>query len=42
VAGEDLSETIRRADEAMYRAKKMGRDRVEVQLAAPEREDQAA
>ncbi len=42
VAGEDLGETIRRADTAMYRAKKLGRDRVEVELAALEREDEAA
>ena len=32
VLGEDLSESIRRADEAMYRAKQNGRDRVEVQF----------
>ena len=35
VMGEDLSESIKRADEAMYRAKQKGRDRVEVQLAGP-------
>ena len=32
-AGEDLADSIRRADEAMYRAKRNGRDRVELQLA---------
>jgi diguanylate cyclase (GGDEF)-like protein len=42
VAGEDLSETIRRADEAMYRAKQNGRDRVEVRLAEDETEPEAA
>ena len=42
VAGEDLSACIRRADEAMYRAKTLGRDRVEVQLAAIESADLAA
>ena len=31
--GEDLDEGIQRADEAMYRAKQQGRDRVEVELA---------
>jgi hypothetical protein len=30
LAGEDLSEGIRRADEAMYLAKRKGRDRVEL------------
>ncbi len=32
--GEDLNEGIKRADEAMYRAKQEGRDRVEIELAA--------
>jgi len=32
-AGEELADSIRRADEAMYRAKRNGRDRVELQLA---------
>ncbi len=32
MAGEDLSEGIRRADEAMYQAKRNGRDRVEVHM----------
>jgi diguanylate cyclase (GGDEF)-like protein len=32
-AGEDLVESIRRADEAMYQAKQKGRDRVELHLA---------
>jgi len=30
--GEDLNDGIRRADEAMYRAKREGRDRVEIEL----------
>ncbi len=34
--GEDLGEGIQRADEAMYRAKQHGRDRVEVELDARE------
>ena len=34
--GEDLNEGIKRADEAMYRAKKQGRDRVEIELGADE------
>ena len=34
--GEDLNEGIRRADEAMYRAKQQGRDRVEIELEAHE------
>ena len=33
--GEDLNEGVRRADEAMYRAKQQGRDRVEVELDHP-------
>jgi diguanylate cyclase (GGDEF)-like protein len=32
--GEDMNDGVRRADEAMYRAKQAGRDRVEVQLDA--------
>ena len=32
--GEDLNEGVKRADEAMYRAKKQGRDRVELELGA--------
>ncbi len=31
--GEDLDDGIKRADEAMYRAKQQGRDRVEIELA---------
>ena len=34
--GDDLNEGIKRAEEAMYRAKKQGRDRVEIELAAGE------
>ncbi len=34
--GEDLNEGIKRADEAMYRAKQQGRDRVEIELEARE------
>jgi diguanylate cyclase (GGDEF)-like protein len=34
--GEDLNEGIKRADEAMYRAKKQGRDRVEIELGESE------
>ena len=33
---EDLNEGIKRADEAMYRAKQEGRDRVEIELATSE------
>ncbi len=41
--GEDLDDGIKRADEAMYRAKQEGRDRVEVELgAAPAPESQPA
>ena len=32
-SGEELDEGIKRADEAMYRAKQQGRDRVEIELA---------
>jgi len=34
--GEDLNEGIKRADEAMYRAKQQGRDRVEIEFDAAE------
>jgi diguanylate cyclase (GGDEF)-like protein len=34
--GEDLNEGIKRADEAMYRAKQQGRDRVEIELESRE------
>ena len=41
--GEDLNDGIKRADEAMYRAKQQGRDRVEIELDAREaRESQPA
>jgi len=33
--GEDLNEGVRRADDAMYRAKQNGRDRVEIELESP-------
>ena len=38
--GEDLSEAIARADAAMYRAKRDGRNRVEVYAASVERDDE--
>jgi diguanylate cyclase (GGDEF)-like protein len=41
--GEDFNEGVKRADDAMYRAKKQGRDRVELELAArPVAESQPA
>jgi len=42
LAGEDLIESIKRADTAMYRAKQQGRDRVELQLAPAPPEDAVA
>ena len=40
--GEELASSIRRADEAMYRAKATGRDRVELQLVRKDEEELAA